>query len=96
MSPFQLVVVLLLLAIFAAVCIFLATGKFTIRYEKTVTTINKLDDMQLEIAKANLEELKKYNENAAKNTQDNAQALHTIVSAAQAFMGVNDDEDNRS
>ena len=65
-----------------------------INYNKTITTVNKLDDVQLEIAKQNLEELKKYNENTAKQTTDTHQAIGVMTAAVQEFMGVNDETRN--
>lgn len=90
-------ILLALIAIVVFLGLLVYSGKAVIRfkYDKTITTINKMDDMQLEIAKANLEELKKYNENAAKNSKDTTQALHSITAAAQAFMGVSHDETDR-
>lgn len=93
---FKIILIFVLLAILAVFVIILYKGKITFRYEKVVTNINKRDEVEIEIAKANLEELKKYNENAAKNAQNNSQTLQTITAAAQAFMGVNEDEDHRN
>lgn len=95
MTTFQTIIVLLFTTFVILLVILAWKGGFTIRYEKTVTNINKMDELQLSIAKANLEELKKYNENAAKNANDHSQALQTITSAAQAFMGVGNDEETR-
>jgi hypothetical protein len=95
MTTFQIILIYTLLAILAMLVCLYIKGTFTIRYEKTVTTINKVDEVQLEIAKANLEEIKKYNENASKNVTDTSKTLQTITAAAQAFMGVNNDEEDR-
>lgn len=51
-----------------------------------------MDDLQLEIAKENLAELKKYNENASKQTMETSQALRTMTTAVQELMGVNDEQ----
>lgn len=96
MTTFQTLIVLLF-ATFVAVLVFMAyKGSFTFRYEKTITNINKVDEVQLMIARENLEELKKYNANMAKNANDTNKAVQTITAAAQAFMGVNDDEETRN
>lgn len=95
MTTFQTIIVLLFTTFVILLFILAWKGGFTIRYEKTVTNINKMDDLQLAIAKENLEELKKYNENAAKNANEHSKTLQTITSAAQAFMGVSDDEEDR-
>jgi predicted PurR-regulated permease PerM len=96
MTTFQIIIILLFVVFLFILGVIAYKGGFTIRYEKTVTNINKMDELQLEVAKANLEALKEYNENAAKNAQDTSQALQTITSAAQAFMGVNSNEDDRA
>lgn len=93
---FQTLLIFILLAILACFVFCIKNGSFTIRFEKQITTINKMDELQLEVAKANLEELKRYNEASAKNAQDTNRSLQTITAAAQAFMGVNDDETNRN
>ena len=92
MTVFQ-ILVLSFLAIFAFAVCWIAFKKhgITFNYNKTITTINKLDDIQLEIAKQNLEELKKYNENAAKQSVETSQALKTMTTAVQDLMGVNDE-----
>lgn len=95
MTTFQTIVVLLFAAFIIILALITHKGGIVIRYEKTVTNINKMDELQLSIAKANLEELKKYNENAAKNATEHSKTLQTITAAAQAFMGVGDDEETR-
>lgn len=82
---------LCILAIFVVLFVVLKKRGITINYNKTITNINKLDDMQLEIAKENLAELKKYNENAAKQTVETSQAIRTMTTAVQEIMGVNDE-----
>jgi hypothetical protein len=51
-----------------------------------------MDEFQLELAKQNLEELKKYNENASKQNVETSQALRTMTTAVQDLMGVNDEQ----
>lgn len=93
MTTFQTIVILLFATFVILLVIIAHKGGVVIRYEKTVTNINKMDELQLAIAKENLEELKKYNENAAKSANEHSKTLQTITSAAQAFMGVGDDEE---
>lgn len=93
MTTFQTLTILLFAILVVLLIIITCKGGVTIRYEKTVTNINKMDELQLAVAKENLEELKKYNENAAKTANDHSKTLQTITSAAQAFMGVGDDEE---
>jgi hypothetical protein len=93
MTTFQTILILLFTTFIILLIIIAYRGGIVIRYEKTVTNINKMDELQLAIAKENLEELKKYNENAAKNANEHSKTLQTITSAAQAFMGVGDDEE---
>ena len=93
---FQTLLIFVLLAILACFVVCIKNGSFTIRFEKQITTINKMDELQLEVAKANLEELKRYNEASAKSAQDTNRSIQTITAAAQAFMGVNDDEATRN
>jgi hypothetical protein len=97
MSTFQICVVLFLAIFLVLAVIVVYRGGLVIRYEKDVThtNINKLDEVQLAIARENLAELKKYNENATKNANDSSKAIQTITAAAQAFMGVSDDEEDR-
>lgn len=92
MTPFE-ICTLLILAVLVIAIITIGTSKdgFTISYKKTITTINKMDEMQLEIAKQNLAELKKYNENASKQTAETSQAIKTMTTAVQDLMGVNDE-----
>ena len=94
MTTFQ-TMLLLVLVILAAILLYAVISKdgIVITYRKTITNINKLDDLQLEIAKANLEELKKYNENASKQTEDNNKVVQSITSAVQEFMGVGNEEE---
>lgn len=93
MTTFQIIMLAILATCAFALCwlVFKKEG-VTFNYNKTVTTINKLDEMQLEIAKQNLEELKKYNENAAKQNLETNQAIRTMTTAVQEIMGVNSDE----
>lgn len=92
MTPFE-ISILCIIAVVAVVFIWvLVSGKgLTIHYNKTITNINKLDDLQLEIARENLAELKKYNENAAKQSTDTSNAIKTMTTAVQELMGVNDE-----
>lgn len=92
MTTFQIVLLWTLMAILALLIVLYIKGPITFNYNKTVTTINKLDEMQLEIAKQNLEELKKYNENAAKQNIETNQAIRTMTTAVQEIMGVGGDE----
>jgi muramoyltetrapeptide carboxypeptidase LdcA involved in peptidoglycan recycling len=92
MSIFQIILLSIIALFLTAVCIIVYKKKgITFHYNKTVTTINKLDDLQLEIAKQNLEELKKYNENASKHSVETSKAISTMTTAVQELMGVNDE-----
>ena len=93
MTTFQLLLIIVLAVIaFAAVWAIVSKKGITFNYNKTVTTVNKMDEFQLELAKQNLEELKKYNANASKQTMETSQALRTMTTAVQDLMGVNDEQ----
>lgn len=91
MTTFQIILLFFLAIFVVAVCwvAFVKKG-ITITYNKTITNINKLDEIQLEIARQNLEEIKKYNENASKQTLETSQAIRTMTTAVHELMGVND------
>lgn len=91
MTTFQILLLAILAVFVTAVCwVAFKKGGITINYNKTVTNINKLDDLQLDIARQNLEEIKKYNENASKQTHETSQAIRTMTTAVHELMGVND------
>lgn len=91
MTPFELIIAFALIAIAATLVSIAFRGEVKIKFEKKIIQENHMDELQLAIAKQNLEELKKYNENAAKNTAEQAQVIQTMTSAVQDLMGVKDE-----
>lgn len=91
MTTFQIILLILAAVLVAAICwiAFVKKG-ITINYNKTVTNINKMDELQLEVARQNLEEIKKYNENASKQNIETSQTIRTMTAAVHELMGVND------
>lgn len=91
MTTFQIALICILALFTLAVCwVAFKKGGITINYNKTITNVNKMDELQLEIARQNLAEIKKYNENASKQTLETSQAIRTMTTAVHELMGVND------
>jgi hypothetical protein len=91
MTPFELITAFALMIIAATLVSIAFRGEIKVKFEKKVIQENHMDELQLAIAKQNLEELKKYNENAAKNSAEQAQVIQTMTSAVQDLMGVKDE-----
>lgn len=91
MTLFEIFLLICLMFISMSLIVLAYRGEFKIKYERTNIQETHLDDIQLELAKQNIEELKKYNENAAKNSNDTTQAIQTMTAAVQSIMGVDNE-----
>ena len=88
MTVFEILLIVTLLAILTAIVIIGIKGSITIRIVKHNITENKIDPIQLEIAKHNLEELKKYNTRNEEFEKDKAKQVKSIAESVQALLGV--------
>lgn len=86
------IILIVILAILAIGVLALAIrGKFTIEVKRNITTKKELDPIQLDIMKANLEELKRYNNNAEKAAEEHTDTMRTLAEGIQTALGVIDD-----
>lgn len=84
---FILVVLSGLLILAAAI---IGRGSFKLEVHKKITNKTELDPVQLKIMESNLEELKRYNENAEKAAAEQTDTVRTIAEGIQKIMGVDD------
>lgn len=86
-------ILLLALCIFAvAVLVICIRGGININFTKRIIEEKRLSEVELEIAKRNLEEISKYNSNAEKDAQLHSEAMRTAAEMMQSFVGARDDE----
>lgn len=91
MTALEIFLLVVLAIVIIAAAVLAIRGCFKIEIHRKTTTKNELDPMQLEIMKANLEELKRYNENAEKSAAEHTDTVKTIAEGFQKLMGVDDE-----
>lgn len=92
MTTFEIILVVTL-GIFALALLLLAIrGRFTIKIKKHIIEEKKIDELQLEIAKKNLEEFSKFNAQSEKAAKEQEEHIKTVAEAVQDLMGVTDDD----
>lgn len=88
MTVFEILLIVTLLAILTAIIVIGIKGGITIRITKHNIEEKKIDPIQLEIAKYNLEEFKKYNEANEKFGKEKLEQSKSLAESMQALLGV--------
>lgn len=91
MTVFEIILIVCLAILAIGLLIMAIKGKFSVVIERHITTKKELDPIQLEIMRANLDELKRYNDNAEKATEQQTQNMRTLTESVQTALGVMDD-----
>lgn len=91
MTVFEIILIVCLAILAVGILVMAIRGKFSIVVERHITTKKELDPIQLEIMKANLDELKRYNDNAEKATEQQTQTMKTLTESVQTALGVMDE-----
>lgn len=91
MTVFETILVVCLAVLALGVLIIAIRGKFSIVIDRHITTKRELDPIQLDVMKANLEELKKYNNNAEQASKEHTETMKTIAESVQTALGVLDE-----
>ena len=91
MSIFEIILIVCLSVLALGILVIAIRGKFTIDVKRNITTKKELDPIQLRIMQENLDELKRYNDNAEKAAAEHTQNIKTITESVQTALGVMDD-----
>lgn len=95
MTAFEVLILILLTIIATAFILLAVKGSFTIRFEKHIIEEKKIDPLQLEIAKKNLEELEKYNKKEETAQQKQEELAVSMTEAIQNLFEVNDESESQ-
>lgn len=91
MTVLDIILIVCLSILAVGVLILAIRGKFSITVERRITTKKELDPLQLKIMEANLEELKRYNNNAEKAAEEHTETMKTLAEGIQTALGVMDE-----
>lgn len=91
MTVFDVILIVCLSVLAVGVLIIAIRGKFTVEIKRHITTKKELDPIQLDVMKANLDELKRYNNNAEKAAEEHTETMKTLAEGIQTALGVMDE-----
>lgn len=89
---FEVVLIVALLLVGVSLLIIAIKGGIEIKHTKHVIEEKKTSEIELAIAKQNLEEMKRYNDNIANNNQANKTMQQQATQVIQEILGVSTDE----